>query len=69
MGLKLFDIVPEFSKTYDFTLFSKVIVPYLLSFFSQIWHQNRSPAAKNVYAKTQSYVSEKEIGTLKRKKP
>ena len=35
----------------------------------QIWHQNRSPAAQNVFAKTQTYVSEKEIGTLKRKNP
>ena len=34
----------------------------------QIWHPNRSPAAQNVCAKTQTYVSEKEIGTLKPKK-
>ena len=69
MGLKLFDIVPEFSNTYNFTLFFKVIVSYLLSFLStcisfsdamcQIQHQNRSPAVQNVCAKTQTYIRER----------
>ena len=73
MRLKLFDIVHEFSKTYEshcslppFIVFSNYIS--FSDVYCQIWHKNHSRAAQNLCAKTQTYASEKEIGTWNQKK-